>query len=222
MRIATANIGRGETPEEARAILRRVVDAFGGRMIVGWQEIDEADAPREHRLLGALLPPTTGRAGWATLNPITVAAPWQIVRQYTVHGCAGLAGYTPAREFVVAHVRNSARPNLPTIAVINAHAPIRRLRTASRRAAMVGVHRQIVTYELGRGHSVVWTEDTNDPDYPPIHSREVTLAHAGPDWIRSVEAKGGARFLRVASGSLDLNVDAHACHWVQLDVSGPA
>ena len=57
--VVTANIGRGVSADAAHANIHRVARNFAGAF-VGFQEIDEADAPDEAALLAARFPSDDG------------------------------------------------------------------------------------------------------------------------------------------------------------------
>jgi len=102
--VVTANIGRGVTADVAHANIHRIATSFPGAF-VGFQEIDEADAPDETALVHTRFPTVdepsltplhdvlaaAGREtydfagfsgpGWKRATPIAVPTSWRIVRQ---------------------------------------------------------------------------------------------------------------------------------------------
>jgi len=93
--LVTANLGRGEPVNVFERNVRRIKRAFPKEASFGFQEIDEADRPREHEELRQEFP-RARMVGWGTMNPIVTKR--LMVRSARItKACDGLARYPPTR-----------------------------------------------------------------------------------------------------------------------------
>lgn len=214
--IVTANIGRGVSAEVAHANIRRVARTFSGAF-VGFQEIDEADAPDETALLVARFPsgepPQAGMheelassghgtytfagfggPGWKRATPFAVPTTWDIVRQSVRKSSDGLAKVTPHRVIVSALCRPVDDPDFPPVMFLNGHYPLARTAVAKRlwRDCHASWTARVgeVHDASGGGHTVITTRDTNRHGrMPRLHPRERQLLAPGIDRISVIPAE---------------------------------
>lgn len=118
--LGTVNIGRGVTVARARhaflIVLRTVLHVLRGRKVrpgvmLGLQEVDEADKPDEHGQLhhiADVLAPLIRWAGWATAVPMTVPPGWRILEEHHPTASPGLAEVSPTRPVVIALLEHVA------------------------------------------------------------------------------------------------------------------
>lgn len=216
----TANWGRGVSASEFRANVLRVLDA-SDKAVLCIQELDEADAPDEHAILAAAIHPKDARIGWHTYEPIVV--PWMLqVRNWrATKACRGLAKYTPTRFIVEALISNPDRTDVPAVVVMNQHPPINRPATQSRRRRQRRVHKRRIRRWVRRGVTVVWAGDMNDANYPRMHRAERTAVHRGLDYIRYVQAPGGAQVEVLGHKVIPQTIDGHDALLARLRLTPP-
>lgn len=216
----TANFGRGVSADRFRANVLRVLDV-DDRVVLGVQELDEADKPLEHQILNDAIDIRDTCVGWKTFEPIVV--PWmlKVEKQAVTFACKGLAKYTPTRFIVEALISHPEHPEVPPVLVMNQHPPINRPACQSRRRRQRRIHKRRIRYWLRRGVTVVWVGDMNDAAYPKMHRREQTAVHAGLDYICWVESSRGAQVELKATGTVDMDIDRHNAHWARLKLTAP-
>jgi hypothetical protein len=126
--VITANIGRHVSQAKAHENVHRIRVRFP-HALIGFQEIDEADAADEHRILNQRFGPqgptdhTFVFAARQQLVPIAVPAPWTIASASVTKTCDGRQHVTPQRVVVTAHVRNSEHEGFPPVVFMNGHYP---------------------------------------------------------------------------------------------------
>lgn len=224
----TANIGRGVDTVEAARNVDRVMRAYRQSThrafgpSIGWQEIDEADAPNEHGLLHQALMSMAARhrgefAGFETATPIYVAPGWSIVRQRVDLTSRGRPHLTPHRVAVQAlleHDDTGLR-----LVHINGHYPRLPIRDlwiecdASWRDV-------IVPRWLDQGYSCLLTRDRNrraDQSVPLAPGERQLLAATLIDQVSFIPAAiGTPRAVRLMrrgpARTVDLTVDGHNAH----------
>lgn len=214
--VVTANIGRNVKPAETRANIERVRHGFPNA-IIGWQEIDEADAADEH----AILAKTFGELEYHNVAfrqavPISVPKPWTVEDAEVTKACEGLAHTTPNR-YVVAALCSHPDLSEPVV-ILNGHYPLARLggrlgqgrwndtQAAWERAAGRW-HR--------RGHTILTTRDTNRlRNMPLLHPLERQLL---PNAISRISVIPGSVGVSV-TGRRDVNltIDGHDARSVEL------
>lgn len=215
--VVTANIGRGVPTAAAHANIRKVARSFPGAF-VGFQEIDEADAPDEAALLLARFPSadetgstgmhdvleSAGRhryrfagftgPGWKKATPLAVPTTWDIVAQSVKKSSDGLAKVTPHRAIVSARCRPADNPDFPPVVFLNGHYPLARTAAAKRlwrdcQASWISRAREIHDSAEG-GFTIITTRDTNRRGpMPRLHPRERQLLVPGLDRISVIPAE---------------------------------
>jgi hypothetical protein len=235
--VVTANIGRGVTREVARANLHRIRTELPGALI-GFQEIDEADAPDEHTRLVRRFPAPSQElhddlasadegtftfAGFNQATPIGVPAEWAIVGQSVKQTCPGRAMVTPHRVVVAARCRPVLEPDFPPVVFLNGHYP----RGApdlwsecqeSWKERVDELHEQ--------GLTVITTRDTNKHGrMPKLHPAERQLLAPNIDRISVIPAKQSSAKLvtvRVLSRRIvNLTIDGHDARAVKMRLKAP-
>ena len=215
--VVTANIGRGVSTAAAHANIRKVAQSFPGAF-VGFQEIDEADAPDEAALLLARFPsadeagPTgmhdvlesAGRhryafagftgPGWKKATPLAVPTTWNIVTQSVKKSSDGLALVTPNRAIVSAQCRPADDPDFPPVMFLNGHYPLARTAPAKelwRDCQTSWTSRAAELHDrAGGGFTIITMRDTNrHGPMPRIHPRERQLLAPGIDRISVIPAE---------------------------------
>lgn len=204
-----ANLGRGVSPAEFTANLRRVLDAGGPRAVFCFQEIDEADAPEEMVILKRLVRTTHHVVGDRTAVPILVPFHLDLFSAHVKPACKGLAEFTPNRVINSAVIQLG--PNLAP-GILNTHLPIDRPETQERRAEV----RQALRDEANEHEAGAWVADTNARrGWPAIVKGETTVINAGID---KAKAWGPAdrRVVVESLGSVDLTIDGHNAHGARI------
>lgn len=216
--IVTANLGRNGRPGEFAENLRRVVAKTPGQhRFFGFQEIDEADAPNEHKQIAAALRPLGYHfAGWNTFTPLAVPPSWEIQRPVTTPASAGVKHLSPDRKIVQAVVHPEGLPKCKAVAQ-NTHFARRdndpRMVKAREDAGEVLEKR--VDHWRERGLTSWLTADINTVGYPRIAPGEKRLVAAGLDLIRAYPVTDGCSLEVVGTGTIDLTIDGHNAHWAK-------
>ena len=215
--VVTANIGRGVSTDVAHANLRKIARGFPGAF-VGFQEIDEADAPDEAALVATRFPTVnqaTGTGmhdelasagqgtyafagfsgpGWKRATPIAVPTTWNIVRDSVRKSSDGLAHVTPNRVIVSARCRPVDDPHFPPVMFLNGHYPLARTEEAKAiwkecQASWTTRASEVHDRPAG-GFTIITTRDTNrHGPMPKIHPRERQLLTPGIDRISVIPAQ---------------------------------
>ena len=224
--VVTANIGRGVTTEVAHANIRRIARSVPGAF-VGFQEIDEADAPDEAALIPLRFTPVgevpqpgmqdvftdegqptyafagTSGPGWKRATPVAVPSTWEIVRQSTRKASDGLAQVTPNRVIVTARCRPTVDAGFPPVVFLNGHYPLARTAVAKRiwaecQASWVTRAAEIHDATEG-GFTIITMRDTNRHGrMPKIHPDERQLLAPGIDRISIIPAEPSSPHLVTA------------------------
>lgn len=207
-----ANLGRGVTRDVFERNLRRVLDAGGPRAVYALQEIDEADAPDEHEIVGTITRNTHHVIGANTAVPILVPRHLDIIGDRQTLACKGLAKYTPHR--VVNEALLQLGPNLK-VAVLNTHLPIDRPATASRRAEVRRALRIRARQRQQQLMGGVWAADTNTRGSFPVIPGEARVVNAAIDKARAW-APPGRRVVVTEQRTVDLTIDGHDAHGARI------
>lgn len=216
--LVTANLGRGVDTGEFLRNVRAIDSETGAGTIIGFQEIDEDDAPDEHAGLRTILGRAFGFVGFDTRVPIAYGPRWAVRRDRTIRASRGLARLSPARvitEAVLVHDDGAE------IVVLNVHFPRRDVRLLSRWRSVETKLRRRIRHHHRRGRTVVPLGDFNRARLGALHPAERVLAHDDLDWIRVVEHPAGARLRRVDTGTVDLTIDGHDALWARVDLHTP-
>lgn len=233
--VVTANIGRGVSTTEAQANIRNVVRGFKPSPVVpvrrrsnaaiGWQEIDEADAPDEHGILHDTIrrwTPDAELVGMWTACPIVVPNGWHVVRHEVTLTSNGVAKLTPNRLCVQALIEHDDTGLRLVLA--NGHYP----RNIAPLVAVWNTCQRSWESVIDRwnqdGYTVVTTRDRNKRGLMPALSpwERNLLPAVLIDKITVCQARPGPRAVQVKAGKprrVDLTVDGHNAHGVPLTVT---
>lgn len=241
--VVTANVGRGY--KRAAAVRRNialVLRRFRGA-VIGWQEIDEADAGDEHGILASLvrrLMRTSSsatrklaratKAGWRNVGfgqlcPISLPLTWALHSSEVKPACQGRAHKTPNRVIVIARATHrKLRGRI--VSFMNGHLPFN---TPDLWDIAFAAWVAAVEVEVAAGNTVVITMDSNHHGpTPQFHPHQQVLVGAnGIDKVIVVEpirrgANIGVAVTLVRRVSADLNLDGHDAEGVELDLFLPA
>ena len=217
--VVTANIGRKNLAAREDAIrdVRNADD--GARPLVGWQEIREGDTGEPamiDRYFGDLYQNAFLRHDTAFRVPISIPKPWRVVgsKATFVHG--GIEKVTPPRfvnEVVVRHETHTALE----FALVNTHY-IANAYNGDQRADLrdewnhhKDVHRDRVIAHHQQGRLVIWTADTNNPDYVRATGRDTEhrAFFNGIDRVNWLPGNGAVRLELLNTRTVDMRVDTH-------------
>lgn len=228
--LVTANIGRGVGTFEATANIERVIKGFRRRpwrrhpVLIGWQEIDEADQPDEHGILHRELQrwyPDAATAGFETAVPVVIPPGWRKVAGGVTETCPGRAKVTPRRvavQSLLEHEKTGIR-----VVHVNGHYPHN---APDLWAQCEDTWELVVEHWLRKGFTVITTRDRNHGGVPPVLSpfEKSLLDPKLIDKITVVQGIGD-RAVRVVHGKprrVNLDIDGHDAHGVPLTfVSAP-
>lgn len=227
--IGFANIGRANNADQVRAALSTIAADLDGRDCAKFlclNEIDEGDTtnPDDHTLVGQRFGEKWAKPGPAWKSREPVLARHVEITHCTKHpGCAGMDGQTPARDLHEVRVDGEGGPH---VTVMGAHYPAGahngdrpphvRDQLLDLYADLQATHKERIRNAMDNGRHVLWAMDTNWPDMPKMHDREVVLNHGGPDWIRAIPAPGW-RVDKVAGGVVQLHIDGHDYRWATVN-----
>lgn len=220
MRIVTANIGRKQSVQHTRADFETVRLLKG---ITGFQEIDEEPDPApEHAFMRVVMGDKFTLKGMNTKVPIAVPNKYEVIYGRTVYGSGAVKHWSPVRYFTIVKIK--VRPNLldkalrrtqKSFVVINTHYPAGGYHGDRPPAAkqelrqhwdqQFAIHKALVKHYVDKGYTVFWTGDTNRPDMPKVHPREVRVVTAGIDSMSYIEGDVKVQFKR--KGMRDLYSD---------------
>lgn len=219
MIITSANLGRGVSAAEFTANARRLraEHPHGG---VGFQEIDEADTPDEHKIAADTWPDDREWCGFNTRVPILAPRAWTIVHQGRTHASDGLKRQSPPRVIVEAVLRHQHSNTLPPLVWLNCHAPRRHPLLVTRRRAFRRALRKRIAHWHRHGYSVVVTIDSNGIPMR-LHRDQVVLHRVGIDWIVFVPHPNGVQLDVRERGVIDLTIDGHNAPYVRVAADPP-
>jgi hypothetical protein len=217
--IVTANIGRKHLGARDAAIRAVRNGDPGHRPLVGWQEISEGDSGEPAMITRHFGPNYRNaflRDPRAFRVPISVPRHWKILasKRTFVHG--GIAHVTPERwinEVLLEHVNH---PGLK-FALINSHY-IANAYNGDRRPNLRDEwqlhkkrHRERVMAHHNNGHLVIWTADTNNPNYDRAtgQASEHKVFGNGIDRINWLPGDGRVRLDLVRTKVIPMSVDGH-------------
>lgn len=211
----TANLGRGVDATEFTANVTRLLDQAekaAGPTILALQEIDEADAPDEHRILAEQAGERFKITSRATAVPILVQRRLNVNRSRIRFASPGLARVTPHRVVTLTVVELPGIDWLPRIVALNTHLPLDRPTTRGRRALVRTRLRASATWHTMRGRIVVWMADTNTHGtFPQMMPRERTIGGHGIDLIR-LSVPRGIKATVIKQRRINLSIDGHDAH----------
>ncbi len=211
--VVTANLGRGATVEQFEDNVDRILDKAPGKSVfIGWQEIDEADKPREMSYLKKVLKDTHRLVGVKTHVPIAVPKTFVVKDQFIEKASDGVKGLQPDRYVVRALVHPEGKPDR-LVNHTNTHfgREIPELRES--REEM----REHTTREIESSRAGWLTADLNAHNYRALGRPERRLVVAGLDVIRAYESDD-VSFRQLDRGTIRLVGDGHNAHWTQMQV----
>jgi hypothetical protein len=215
----TANIGRGVSVNTAMANMARVRQS-APFPLVGWQEIDEADLPDEHRMLGKVFGNGYRNVGFDRKEPISVP-----LNQFKV----GHVEVTKIMDGVPVKNKGPASPDRFVVAAevmpercsnfiwaVNFHLANFATSDPRWRESLSKAQTLIHKY-VHYGNTVVYTCDSNAnhaSDMPPMHPNEHRVVADGNDYMGiipgSVEVSVRRKFV------INLTIDGHNGHGVMM------
>lgn len=214
--VFTANIGRTSTADQRKENLRRIKNAVVklDNVVVGWQEIDEADTGDEHAMLTALWPHQVF-TGFSTAVPELFNAPVRPISSSTNKTSDGRAGVSPTR-FCIATLTTIGDYK---VMFMNGHYPFNAedLRRDCNREWTRLAHE---FYETNKADIIITTRDTNwHGRMPKLHPKERLLTQAGAiDRITVIEKKVTARVAK--RHKINLTIDGHDAVGLSLVLRG--
>lgn len=218
--IVTANIGRKHLDQRNAAIAAVRRADPGNRPVVGWQEIREGDQGEPAMIndhFGNAYDNRFLRNPRSYRVPISVPAPWRIVNANNkfVHGV--VPGASPPRWINEVTVEHNSIPGL-TFVMLNTHY-IYNAYNGDRRPGLrqywdlhKQTHRDRVMNYHRNGKLVIWTADTNNPNYGDATGQgaERRVFNGGVDRINWLPADNGAVQLELQNQyEVPMNVDGH-------------
>lgn len=218
--VVTANIGR-ENLGQREAAIRDVRDADGdNRPVVGWQEISEGDTGEPamiSRYFGSRYTNAFLNHDGAFRVPISVPRPWQVVDSRPTRVHDGVAGISPPRwvnEVVVAHESDSRLK----FVLVNTHYIAHAFNGPQRPdlrdewLALKAAHKdRVLAQHQNQGRLVIWTADTNRPDYDTATGwqAERKAFAGGIDRVGWLPGNGDVQLELLNTKEVPMNVDGH-------------
>lgn len=212
--VFTANIGRTSTAEQRQVNLRRIKDTVKtlDSVVVGWQEIDEADTGDEHAMLTQLWPRQVF-AGFGTAVPQLFNMPVIPQKSRVTVTSEGRAKVSPTRFCV----QTIAEVGPYKVVFMNGHYPfnapdLRRQCNREWTRLAHDWHEQ--------GYPVITTRDTNwHGRVPKLHPRERLLTPSGIDRITFIPASGVTARVNKRH-KINLTIDGHDAIGLTLSLKG--
>ena len=217
--IVTANIGRKNLGAREAAIRDvRNADA-NAHPLVGWQEIREGDTGEPamiDKYFGSLYRNAFLRHDTAFRVPISIPKPWQVVSSLATRVHGGISGVTPPRWITEVVVRHETHTAL-RFTLINTHYIAGAYNGAERPALRdewdlhKSIHKDRVLAHHRQGRLVIWTADTNNPDYRKATgwNAERQVFTGGIDRINWMPGNGTVQMELRGTRSVDMRVDGH-------------
>lgn len=240
--VVTANVGRGG---DSRAAIRRiiavflrwVVDLTRGNLLVGFQEIDEADKPDEHGILHRTvrrLARGAALAGFHTAVPILCPRGWRIVpgKVWVDKISNGVPDWSPHR-YLVAVLLEHKRTGIRVLA-LNFHLARKRSDLHAWQDGNERVQELVADRYLPMGYPIVATSDRNAAGagrLSPAGKATETNYGEGIDEVRviypiqsKVPARARGRAASVAVGrarTVRIGIDKHDAHGRVITFTAP-
>jgi hypothetical protein len=217
--VVTANIGRNNLAAREPAI-RDVRSADpGNRPFVGWQEISEGD-DGEPAIISSYFGDAFHNAflydAEAHRVPISVPQPWNVIARLAtkVHGQVG--DISPPRFINEVVLQHNANPAL-VFTFINTHyiyGAYNGPQEAYRREywdMLKQQHRERVMAHNALGRLVIWTADTNNPNYGNATGQpnEQKAFPGDIDRINWLPGNGSVQLNLLSTKVIPMNVDGH-------------
>jgi len=211
--VVTANLGRGATVDEFENNVDRILDKAPGKSVfIGWQEIDEADEPKEMKHLKKVLKDSHRLVGVNTHVPIAVPRTFEIRDTFITKVSDGVKKLQPDRYVVRALVYPEGKPTR-LVNHTNTHFGRNVPELQDSREEM----RQFVEKDIKRSRAGWLTADLNQDNYRALGRPERRLVVARLDVIRGYESDD-VTFRQLDRGSIRLVGDGHNAHWTQMQV----
>lgn len=216
----TVNLGRGGRPGEFSENLARIrLRTPGQHRFYGFQEIDEADEPDEHKALKLTLGAQGYTfAGWKTHVPIAVPPGFKIKRRIVKVASEGVDHLSPRRHVVTAVVHPDDHPDC-LLAFTNTHFARDAEALARVRSEADEVLRNRIRANNKAGLSGFLTADLNSRRYRSLGAHETKIIGHRLDYVRSYEPEDGASIEVLDTGVVDLTIDGHNAHWAKAKVT---
>lgn len=212
--VFTANIGRKETAQHRKDNLRRLKHATMDmeNLLIGFQEIDEADSGDEHGMLDSLWP-SRQWSGFGDATPVLITRALNRRTARVSKTCEGRAHVTPHRVCV----QSVCEIGDYKFVHMNGHYPFNApdLRRDCNREWTRLAHEW-----FERGFTVITTRDTNwHGNMPKLHPKERLLTKAGAiDRITVIENKIKVRVSK--RHRVNLTIDGHDAVGLTLNLKG--
>lgn len=217
--VVTANIGRDNLGAREAAI-RDVRNADPGtRPVVGWQEIREGDDGEPaliSQYFGDLYQNAFLHHESSYRVPISAAAPWNVIASKATFVHRGIENITPPRWINEVVLQHNAHPAL-VFTLINSHyifGAYNGPQDPSRRDEWdlhKKTHRERVMAHHNLGRLVIWTADTNNPNYGNAtgQAAERKAFAGGIDRINWLPGDGTVQIELLSTRIIPMNVDGH-------------
>ncbi|QNE16828.1 hypothetical protein F1D05_01585 [Kribbella qitaiheensis] len=220
--IITANIGRKNLGARQAAIAAVRDGDPGNRPFVGWQEISEGDTGEP-----AMISQSFGDAYTNMfLNhpnsyrvPISVPQPWNLYNSDPIFVHGVVPDVSPPRWINEVVVQHNAHPGLKftlmnTHYLYNAYNGAQRPNLRPYWDLHKKIHRERVMAHHNNGTLVIWTADTNNPNYDTATAQpnEHSVYTGGIDRINWLPGDGTVQLDFITSKIIPLNVDGHDAH----------
>lgn len=213
--VVSANIGRDHL-DQRRPSIRRVRDC-ALRPFVGWQEINEGDRGEKvmlNQIFGSAYANAFLQFPRAYRVPISVPAPWKIVRRVATFTHGPLKDVSPPRFINEALVQNERHSGLKFV-MMNTHyiaGAYRGPRVPERQPYWdkhKRIHKERILAWHRQGRLVIWTGDVNRDDYGKATGREDEhrVFFNGIDRINWMQGSDGVQLRLAGKRTVDLTVD---------------
>jgi hypothetical protein len=214
--IITANIGRNNLGAREAAI-RDVRNGDAERPFVGWQEISEGDEG-EPAMISQYFGANYNNVFLNNVSsfrvPISVPAPWVVVNAVNTFVHDSVPPWSPPRwinEVAVQHPTGAKFVLINTHYIYNAYNGDQRADLRPYWDWHKQVHRQRVINYHNNGTPVIWTADTNNPNYDFATGlgAESRAFADGVDRIDWLPGNGSVQLNLLGTKVIPMNVDGH-------------
>lgn len=217
--IVTANIGRKHL-DQRNAAIAAVRNADGSnRPLVGWQEIREGDDGEPAMInnhFGSAYNNVFLNDPQSYRVPISVPAPWTVTNSHNtfVHGVVD--GISPPRWINEVAVEYAGIPGLKFVMInthyiVNAYNGTQNPNLRQYWDLHKKTHRERVMNYHDRGTLVIWTADTNNPNYGNATGQpnEHRVFNGGVDRVNWLPGNGAVQIELQNQYEVPMNVDGH-------------
>jgi hypothetical protein len=217
--VITANIGRKNLGAREAAIRAVRNGDPGHRPFVGWQEIregDDGEPAMVEQYFGDLYRNPFLYHERSYRVPISVPRPWKLVNSNPTFVHRGITDVTPERWVNEVAVEHESHPGLKFVLInthyiANAYNGGQNPNLRDEWDLHKKTHRERVMAHHDRGHLVIWTADTNRPDYDQATGQpnERKVFANGIDRINWLPGDGTVQLELASTGTIPMNVDGH-------------